>query len=139
MASGPRGRYSGWRAVHEAWEAGVLRIVQAAGKRVLFVTNSASRHRSVMAGKLRGLGMPDDVKSCYTSEMPYTNYTHDFTGIIDYIFCSPAFMRSVAVHQCEHHQTTPQVSDHNAVRTLLVRRNGASGSGLRPPTVCTNK
>jgi endonuclease/exonuclease/phosphatase family metal-dependent hydrolase/SAM-dependent methyltransferase len=65
--------------------------------------------------------------------------TSRFGTRIDYIFCSPAFMRSVAVHQCEHHQTTPQVSDHNAVRTLLVRRNGASGSGLRPPTVCTNK
>ena len=57
--------YHGQRGEPGAAEA--LHALQAAGKRVLFVTNSASRHRSVMAGKLRGLGMPDDVKSCYTS------------------------------------------------------------------------
>eukprot|EP00040_Diaphanoeca_grandis_P024013 m.131422 g.131422 ORF g.131422 m.131422 type:complete len:511 (-) comp29546_c0_seq1:160-1692(-) len=29
-----------------------------------------------------------NLKSVYTGQMPYTNYTHDFTGIIDYLFYS---------------------------------------------------
>jgi len=33
-----------------------------------------------------GLSHPLKLRSCYTGEMPYTNYTHDFTGTIDYIF-----------------------------------------------------
>jgi CCR4-NOT transcription complex subunit 6 len=35
-----------------------------------------------------GLKHNFNLRSCYQSEMPYTNYTHDFTGIIDYIFYS---------------------------------------------------
>lgn len=30
------------------------------------------------------------MRSCYTGEMPYTNYTYDFTGVIDYIFYNSA-------------------------------------------------
>ena len=35
-----------------------------------------------------GLAHKLNLRSCYNKEMPYTNYTHDFTGIIDYIFYS---------------------------------------------------
>lgn len=29
-----------------------------------------------------------NLKSVYTGEMPYTNYTHEYKGIIDYVFYS---------------------------------------------------
>lgn len=38
-----------------------------------------------------------NLRSCYTGEMPYTNYTHDFTGIIDYIFYSADTLTSTGV------------------------------------------
>lgn len=35
-----------------------------------------------------GLKHSMNLRSCYSREMPYTNYTHDFTGTIDYVFYS---------------------------------------------------
>jgi len=35
------------------------------------------------------------MKSAYNGQMPYTNYTHDFTGIIDYVFYSASFLTPI--------------------------------------------
>lgn len=36
-----------------------------------------------------------NMKSAYTGQMPYTNYTHDFKGIIDYIFFSASVLAPI--------------------------------------------
>jgi len=48
-------------------------------------------------GEKVGLSHKLNLKSTYTGQMPYTNYTHDFTGIIDYIFYSADHLTPVKV------------------------------------------
>ena len=48
--------------------------------------------------------------------------TSRFDTRIDYIYCSPALMEGAVVRRCEHLQTIPHVSDHNAVCVCLERR-----------------
>lgn len=47
------------------------------------------------ADKVGGLNHKLNMKSAYNGQMPYTNYTHDFTGIIDYVFYSASFLTPI--------------------------------------------
>lgn len=40
---------------------------------------------------------PLALKSTYQDELPYTNYTFDFTGVIDYLWCSARHLVPVAI------------------------------------------
>lgn len=40
---------------------------------------------------------PFQLRSAYSNELPYTNYTYDFTGNIDYIWYPSRHIRPVAV------------------------------------------
>lgn len=68
-----------------------------------FITKGkVSQSHSDLAGKdykgfAENVGLHHNLnmKSSYTGQMPYTNYTHDFTGIIDYVFYSASMLSPV--------------------------------------------
>jgi len=68
----------------------------------------------------RGLGFTDCWHAAVERSGPLG--TSRFDSRIDYVYCSPALMEhgAVFVARCDHLQTVPHVSDHNAVLAELV-------------------
>jgi len=69
------------------------------------------------------------MKSAYNGQMPYTNYTHDFTGIIDYVFYSASFLTPIRLLG-----PIGEVRTRACVRAAASAVRACGASACRPPT-----
>lgn len=103
-----------------AWEAPRNDVSEAMTTREAApCVRARARNTKRFDAQPRGLGFTDCWHAAEARCGPLG--TSRFASRIDYVYCSPALMErcEVIVRRCEHLQTIPHVSDHNAVLAEL--------------------